>query len=289
MYNLVQIGHLSKKKRSGYAREYFKKRLKRIEEILHITQEEITKESVHELRLEIKKVKALFTLLRYSSSNFPANKYYRQFKTIFEKAGDIRTIQVEQELLKQYISDSSDRYLDQLQKLVREKSKALENIVTSDTVVKLKRTKKGIFSFLDKVSEKHVKQFLKKKSRKLVEITEGKIFKEQYLHILRKKLKGFYFMAKMKYPDMTIPEPWNKLLELLGKWHDEQVAIEHLRKAIYSSRFGQDEINRLYKVKREIMENRETLSDQIVATFFLIESKEGAIRVPDNSMINQIL
>lgn len=288
MYNLAQTGHLSKKERSGYASDNFKKRLKRIEEILRLKQEEITKESIHELRLEIKKVKAVFTLLAYINNNFPLHRYYRPFKTVFEKAGDIRTVQIEQELLKNYISDPSDRYLDQLKKLVEEKSNALGKKVRSHTVVKLKSSKKGILSFLNKISENQLKQFLKKKSGKLVRMIERKIFEEQYLHLLRKKLKRFYFIARMLYPDVTIPEPWNRLMELLGKWHDEQIAIEHLRKAIYSSRFSQDEINRLHDIKRKITDNREDLFDQIVATYFLIESNDGRVNVPDNSLVSQI-
>lgn len=286
MYNLVQTGHLSKKKRSGYAREYFKKRLKRIGEILHLTQEEITKERVHELRLEIKKVKALFTLLRYSNNNFPAHKYYRPFKAIFKKAGNIRTVQVEQEILKQYISDSSDCYLDELQKLTHEQIEALKRMVGSNIVARLKSNKKEITLFLNKVTENRIKLFLKTNARKINKILEEGILKERKLHGIRKKLKSFYFVARTAYPDMIVPDPWNKLMELLGKWHDNQVAIEHLWKAIYSCRFHQDEVTRLYSVKREITENRENLFDQIVATFYIIENKEGAIIVPDSSIIS---
>ncbi len=288
MYNLVQTGHLPKKKRSGYAREYFKKRLERIDKILHRKEAEITKEDVHELRLEIKKLKALFTLLRHGKSNFPARKYYKPLKTIFEKAGEIRIIHVELELLKQYITDSSDRYLEHLQNLTHEKSEGLKIMINSDAIAKLRSNKKVFTPFLNKVTEKRVRHFLKTNAVKLNELLERGIYKDEDLHVIRKKLKSFYFIAKMTYKAMTIPEPWNKLLELLGKWHDDQVAIEHLRKAIYSSRYSQDEVNKLYKVKREITENRENLFDEIVATYFLIENKEGTISVPDNSMINQI-
>jgi CHAD domain-containing protein len=141
--------------------------------------------------------------------------------------------------------------------------------------------KNEIVPFLNKVTEKRAHHFLKTNARKLNEILERGIFKERDLHKIRKKLKSFYFIAKITNENMTIPEPWNKLLELLGKWHDEQVAVEHLRKATYSSRFSQDEVNRLYVVKREITDNRENLFDQIVATYFLIESKEGSLIVPD--------
>lgn len=286
MYNLVQTGHLSKKEKSGYARRYYKKCLNRIGKILK--QDDFTEETVHQLRVEIKKIRALFILLHHIDRKFPTHKFYKPFETIFEMAGKTRAVQVEEKLLKEYIFNSSDLYLAQLQTLVLKKSDRLKKAASSDAIAKLDRGKKAIAPFLNKVTEKRVQHFLKTSGKKLNGLLKRKIFKEQDLHALRKHLKSFYFIAKIGYENMIIPEPWSKLLELLGEWHDEQVAIEHLRKAIYSSRFTQDEINRLYVVKREITDNRENLIDQIVSIYFLIECKEGSPVVPDYAVVNHI-
>jgi hypothetical protein len=79
----------------------------------------------------------------------------------------------------------------------------------------------------------------------------------------------------LAYPTGTVPEPWNRLLELLGEWHDDQAVIEHLRKAVYLSRFNQAEGNMLTKVKDEMIVHREDLLAKIVATFFSIQNKES--------------
>lgn len=270
MYNLVQTGHLSRKESTGFASKYYKKRLKKIEGILHLPSQEITHEGIHALRVELKKMRALFELLRYSDKDFRFPKFFGPFKLLFKEAGDIRGAQVEQELLKKRMPDTPSKYLDQLQRLEKKKRRAVEKI-TPGTIAKIESQKSRITSHLDTVTENDVKSLLKKRAKQLSALMERSIFKEQDLHIIRKKLKGFYFIARTTYPNMSIPKPCNRLQTLFGTWHDNQVAIDHLRKAVFSSQFNQDEIKQLQKIKRELIENREKLFDQILSTYVLIE------------------
>ena len=282
MYNIVQTGHLSNKKRAECAMVYFRKRLKRIKKFHEIMQKEITKEGVHELRIEIKKVKALLMFLRWGQHKFQAQKYYRPFKAIFKKAGDVRTLQIESEILQRYISDSSDSYLAVTHQQIFEKTEDLKKMFKSDILRKLRQHKREISYALKMITEKRMRRFLKLKVKKLERLLEDYIFKEQRLHIIRKNFKRFYFIVKMAYPKAALPEPWNRLLELLGEWHDNQVVIEHLRKAIYCSQFTQDEIDRLCAVRREMIEHRESLLLKIVRTYYFVQGKDVISRA-DNA------
>ena len=281
MYNLVQTGH-SRRKQSKYAKKYFKKQVKVIHEILHSQPLDLTQAKIHELRVEIKKTKALFTLIACANSRFRKRKYFKPFRKLFDISGDVRCVQVEQELLKKYLTDEQDKYLDHLRHEEIEKSKALEELIQSKMITKLKDKNRKILPFLDAVTEKDIKRFLKKDAKKLSSLTERKIFRERDLHVIRKRLKNFYFIAKSAYSHIVIPDPWNKLLELLGHWHDSQVSIEHLRKAIYVSSYNQSEIDRLYAVKQELIVDREKIFDQISSTYSLIQSKENRIKLPRN-------
>lgn len=282
MYNLAQKGHVSKKKRTGFAKKYFAKRLKAIISIIH-AKPVLTTEKIHELRLEIKKAKALFRLVFYTNDEFRRRKYFKPFKTLFDSAGPIRCVQVEQELLKKHIPNEKDKYLHQLSNVEIEQGKKLVALFQSNVVSKLKNSKKKLTPFLEAVSGEDVNRFLKKEAMKIVSLTDKKIFREQNLHVIRKRLKNFYFIAASAYDDMVIPDPWHKLLELLGDWHDSQVAIEHLRKAIYFSSYTQTEIDLLYGIKQELIITREKLFDQIASTYALIQSKENRIRLPRKS------
>jgi hypothetical protein len=281
MYNLVQTGH-TRKKQTGYAKKYFKKQVKVIHEILHRQPLGLAEDKIHELRMEIKKTKALFTMITYANSKFSKRKYFKPFRKLFDASGEVRCVQVEQELLKKYITDEQDKYIDHLRHEEIEKSKELEELIQSKIISKLKGKNKKILPFIDAVAEKDIKTFLKKDAKKLSSLTERKIFRERDLHVIRKRLKNFYFIAKSAYSHIVTPDPWNKLLELLGHWHDSQVSIEHLRKAIYVSSYHQSEIDRLYAVKQELIVAREKIFDQISSTYSLIQSKENRIKLPRN-------
>ncbi len=277
MYNLAQTGR-SKKKSLGYAKKYFKKRVKQIREILLNLPSDFSAEKIHGLRIEIKRIKALLLLASHTTKNFNARKYFKPFKLIFEKAGDIRSIQIERALLEKYIPGNDDIYIQTLQKLELEKRKEMDEWTDKKNV--FKGAQKGLGPILNSIDEKHVNRFLKKEAGKLATLMEMEIFCEQNLHEIRTRLKNFYFIAKTTYPDLLIPEPWNKFTDLLGIWHDDQMTIEHLRKAIFSSQFGQPEIDKLYEVKQELVNKREALVDQIASTYMLLKSKDNKITIP---------
>jgi CHAD domain-containing protein len=277
MYNLAQTGH-SKKQSLGYAKKYFKKRVKQVREILQNLSSDFSPEKIHMLRIEIKRIKALLLLASHTTKSFNARKYFKPFKSIFEKAGEIRSVQIERALLEKYIPDNNDIYVQKLQK--RELEKRTEVNEWVDKKCFIKGTKKGLGSILNSIDEKHVNRFLKKEAEKLAILMDMEIFCEKNLHEIRTRLKTFYFIAKTTYPDLVIPDPWNKFVELLGIWHDEQMTIEHLRKAIFSSQFDQPEIDKLYEVKQELVNKREALVDQIASTYMLLKSKDNAIIIP---------
>jgi len=271
MYNLVQTGHLSKEEKSGHSLKYYAKRMKAIKKIMAIPAAEIAKEEIHTLRIEIKKIKALFDLIHCVHKNFELFAYFKPYEQVFRTAGEIRETQVELELLQKYLPDTPGKYLEQLRRRQEKKIKKIENLFLSGIADKLMRHKKDIVAYLDSVSEKEVMIILKRKAADLNKLMVRSIFKEQKLHTVRKKLKNFYNIVHTTYPNMKIPKPCDRLQDLFGRWHDSQVAIDHLRKALYSSLFTQDEISHLQKIRHELLGNRERLFDQIISTYVLIK------------------
>ncbi|WP_276370511.1 hypothetical protein [Chryseolinea sp. H1M3-3] len=277
MYNLAQTGR-SRKNSLGFAKKDLKKRVKQIRQILRNLPSDFSAEKIHSLRIEIKRIKALFLVASHTTKNFNARKYFKPFKSIFEKAGEIRSIQIERALLEKYIPGNDDIYIQTLENLELEKRKEIDEWADKKDV--FKGGQKGMMPILNSIDVKHVNRFLKKEAEKLANLMDMEIFCEQNLHEIRTRLKTFYFIAKTTYPDLVIPGPWNKFVELLGIWHDEQMTIEHLRKAIFSSQFDQPEIDKLYEIKQELVNKREALVDQIASTYMLLKSKDNKIIIP---------
>jgi CHAD domain-containing protein len=80
--------------------KYLLKRVTVISGFLEIPKESFTTETIHDLRVEIKKLHALFELLEHCHDNFKMKRLFKPFRHLFRQTGKVREIQVEEELLK---------------------------------------------------------------------------------------------------------------------------------------------------------------------------------------------
>jgi len=71
-------------------KKYFKKRIAAIDSLLLEPSGRFTTKDYHAVRVEIKKLRALFSLLDHSSKNFKKENYYAHYKEIFRQAGKVR-------------------------------------------------------------------------------------------------------------------------------------------------------------------------------------------------------
>jgi len=67
----------------------------------------------HKLRVQIKKLHFLFDLIKFCSTGFKKKKHYRLFKLIFQQAGKVRELQVEETALKSYLNKSALKVANQ--------------------------------------------------------------------------------------------------------------------------------------------------------------------------------
>src|SRR5665213_3812375 len=80
-------------------KKYFKKRWKLLFSHLRAFSEFGDTEELHRVRVEIKKMKALFSLVKNKSRANKFKKHFKPVQKLFEQAGKIRTAQVNLELL----------------------------------------------------------------------------------------------------------------------------------------------------------------------------------------------
>ena len=74
---------------------YFQKQLNIIERILEKRHRKMSKEDIHRLRIAVKKIKALSTLVLFCRPDFRINKFMKPFNRIFKVAGKMRELQLE--------------------------------------------------------------------------------------------------------------------------------------------------------------------------------------------------
>ena len=74
--------------------KYLRRREDAITTLLEKQKRVYTPAHIHQLRLELKKIDALFELLNYCSKGFKMDKTFKPFKMIIDQAGKVRELQI---------------------------------------------------------------------------------------------------------------------------------------------------------------------------------------------------
>lgn len=232
-------------------KKYLKKRKSAITILLEKQQESFTPDTFHTLRLEIKKLNALFGLVDFCSKSFKQKKTFKPFKVIFSQAGKIREIQVETALLEEHFtSDFVTQYRNNLKKILTAELNNFFLITNPNFAEKLQKKYIKINSVLAKTNKKMANRYMDKKRAEIEKLLHKKALKNKQMHALRKRLKEYQFNQKsLNYTkkNKLLPKK-NALPELLGEWHDYQTVIQHLKKAIDSEEINPQESNQLENV-----------------------------------------
>jgi CHAD domain-containing protein len=249
--------------------KYFKKRKSAVTFLLEKQQESFTADTFHTLRLEIKKLKALFDLINSCSKNFKQKKIAKPFQLIFSQAGKIRELQVEEALLAEHFgSDFGIQYRNDLKKIVSEECKNFFLTATSSFAEKLQKKHIKINAVLKKVSKKSTNRYMNKKRNEIAKLLHKKGLKNKQMHALRKRLKEYQFNQKI-FNDTNKNKRLsdkNALPELLGEWHDYQMVIQHLKKAMKSGEITPEENNQIKNGIKTFTSESELLFNEINTT-----------------------
>lgn len=197
-------------------------------------------EELHKLRVEIKKLEALFMLLKECSWNKYDDKRFRKkfmpVRKIFKNAGRIRNAHINLQLLDKFKTENSD-FKDKQKTILQEQSNKFCNdmIVFADTISK---NHESLMKLIYDVESKKILDLYKKQLKKI-----NKIFKSYKkpaeLHKSRKNIKQLLYV----YSILNKPfikkiklnaEYFDNLQEILGKWHDAEVTVELLTSTGFS-------------------------------------------------------
>jgi CHAD domain-containing protein len=250
-------------------KKYLRKQKSTINLLLQKPPQFFTPETFHALRVEIKKLNALFDLVNYCHKEFKQKKTFKPFKLIFRQAGKVRELQVEESLLKEHFTfNLLKEFRNHLDK---ELIKELENffsITNSELYPILKKKYRKITPLLAKTSKKRTLRYMDKKRAKIEKLLRQNTLKNKQIHILRKRLKEFQYNEKSLNYNNQNSLILNKdiIPELLGEWHDYQITINHLKKVIDSGKINSNENNQLENIKATFTLKRELLFNKINTT-----------------------
>ncbi len=208
---------------------YLEERIKKLRGHLEEYGKSQNLETLHDIRLEVKKIKSLLELTELSVKGFNGHKHFKPFRAIFRLAGQIREPDVFYKLLLRYeivgLDDSviplSERQMIIANEMVEEIPFFIDAI---------RKTQKDIRQYLNEVRISHVKRYVRKKKR-IIELKFNSTWDATTLHKTRKMIKGVIHMsAMMKNRKAKLDPFYNDIQDLIGIWHDKSMLLPILRK-----------------------------------------------------------
>lgn len=242
--------------------KYLRKRKATIDFILRKPSENYQPNTFHKLRVEIKKLNSIFDLINCCASNFRRKATYKPYKIIFRKAGKVRDLQIEDEMLKNYFEKKYIKDYRKILKTLRLKAeKDFFSLLNKKIMRKLNKKHQSIIPHLREIDNKKIAIYLEKKENQIKELLYREINQTEQIHQLRKELKVLNYnkaiTSKEKHSTQDV------LPELLGKWHDCQVMIKHLKKTLNRRKLDKNEEDQLKIIQSKIINKRNTLFDEI--------------------------
>lgn len=198
-------------------------------------------EAIHELRVEIKRLRAFLDLIEFVNPNFQAQKNYKKIRKLFRAAGPVRDVHVQQELArtwsKKLTLDLSEYYnfLKQKEMALRPEfaaagAKFIFNIFEDNEVLLRAYLQYLPADFVEGKTQRQLDGLL----QKLFELKKLDDSSQQNFHQIRIGLKAARYTLEVlqicfqKENLNALNNQLRLMHQALGKWHDEEVGLQSL-------------------------------------------------------------
>ncbi len=203
--------------------KYAKKRLTRMRAHLKSYDRIPDAELLHQVRVEIKRIKALLALLQYHDNKFNADKAYLPFRDIFRACYAIREPAVMSEFSKKF-SKQKGKQSGTDKVTIKKFRKQIPRFL--ETVDKKGRK---LLRKIKKVSPGTLERYLKRQKETLKKKLSRSIHSHD-LHKTRKQVKEIMYLETIALEREDRNPFFAEVAELIGTWHDRMVYIDKLRK-----------------------------------------------------------
>jgi len=221
--------------------QYYRKQVGELVKCFHALGENQDEESIHNLRLVYKRIRALHKFFKYELNGFDRiDESFEMLNAVYKSAGIVRENQVNRKLLQAHNNKPRTpfygiiRFFDN--KTIRSQGKLLELIKKTDIGIVEKAGQK-IFNYIKGMDDEYLKKkgvkYIKKKIGKMKSLILKGSNNSKY-HEYRIQIKELFFFLKLVYKkkdlkEMDIRTGHLKSIEVrLGDWHDNDLFMKQL-------------------------------------------------------------
>jgi CHAD domain-containing protein len=249
---------------SDELKRYFRERINKTILEFSTTPLERTEETFHDLRVDIKKIKALYELIHYCTKKFHRHKSFKVYTEVFKAAGEVRDTHIKESIIREYgLAKNGQKILSAI-RLKREKAiEKFEKVIGRKLVKQVERNGKGTEKFLAKIKEKDLSRYLNKELAKTEDLVKRQLAPGG-LHKTRMKLKELLYNLKLQLPsDDKLIINLDKLQELIGSWHDCVFVVKYFDELIAQDKLSVKEAQQLKAVRKKVGRKKYLLSNKI--------------------------
>jgi CHAD domain-containing protein len=199
-------------------------------------------DAVHDLRVEIKRLRALFNLIQWINPGFQAKTEMKDIRRLFKAAGRLRDIHVQQELAAAWAGRRRlelSEYLNDL--MLREKAgrpvfaKACRRFDPGLFIEKWRNIRSSLSALTPDDIRTKAEERLRSRIDGLVAFRGGTGFTEEEYHrirILSKETRYTLEIIRKCYPGkrslQDLDDAIRRMHRALGRWHDDDVGLRYL-------------------------------------------------------------
>ncbi len=267
--------------------EYFSKQRNFFETRLKEARETMDMESIHQLRLSVKRMRALYSFFWFIEEEKTAKKELRKLKVIYQPAGMVRDLQVQQYLLDVYEKRLNIKY--GLFRSYLEEKEAIASMELSrsiagfDTAVFQELAEKTS-EILSRYSEQQLvlkaETIFEQHMERIRQLNKLNTDKNKNLHEIRKILKKVRYLLNIFSVEADriamLRVSYERLKEIektLGNWHDQVNAEHYLKQFLAEVKpIAKGEVMR-YKIYRKSIRRYKLLLQKRIELAFKYELK----------------
>jgi CHAD domain-containing protein len=217
----------------------------------NIVMQSFDMDAIHKMRTSTKRLRALFQLIEYvSSDKFKAKKQLKKVRLLFKHAGKIREIQIEKSVLSRYEESMKLHFPDYMDYLSRCEHREIARFLKSipryadrEQIIDHDYVLKAITSGKNKKQASRIQKYLKSKVEELHRLNSKPVSNER-IHRNRTILKQLYYL----YDILELSSEQHSLLNLtserlreieqkIGNWHD-LINSTHYLNNFHKTKYG---------------------------------------------------
>jgi len=222
---------------------YYQSLSQRLRDHFHIAAEYFDPDSIHDLRVEIKQLRAFFRLIEWLTPDFRAKKSFRKFRELFKAAAELRDVHVQQEFTRTYAKQfglALYEYYNFLKQREQKARKHFAEFAKSFAIEKAcAKNEQKLQQVLKDVADEQAAASTRAQIQQLMDemrqFGRAKRLQREHLHklrILTKEVRYTMDLARQCFPELGYTETFSETLrglhQVLGKWHDIEIALERL-------------------------------------------------------------